>query len=138
MKTFKILLALLFVAVGFTAQAQDDAISKYFNKYLDDDRFTVVYISPKMFQLFDKMDLNLDDEEAEAIMSVVKDMRSLRILVSEETPKQFFDEAKKAFNTNSYEVLMTVRDKGGDNVEFFIKDDGGTVINELLLLVGGE
>ncbi|MFZ2898773.1 MAG: DUF4252 domain-containing protein [Saprospiraceae bacterium] len=128
---------LLLLAASQPAQAQTDAISKYFAKYVDDERFTVVYISPKMFQLFDKMDIDLDDDEAQAIKNVVKDLQGLRILVAEENTMQLYKEASAAINKKEYEVLMTVRNKGEENVDFLIKDNGGDIINELLMIIGG-
>jgi hypothetical protein len=128
---------LLLLAASQPAQAQADAISKYFAKYVDDERFTVVYISPKMFQLFDKMDIDLDDDEANAIKEVVKDLRGLRILVAEENTMQLYKEASAAINKKEYEVLMTVRNKGEENVDFLIKDNGGDIIDELLMIIGG-
>jgi predicted transcriptional regulator len=116
--------------------AQEDAISKYFSKYMDDEAFTVVYLSPKLFQLLGKLELNeLDDKEAAAIMEVVEDLKSLRVLTTEENAEQYYNEAIKTINTKNYETLLTVRDDG-ENVQFLIKDEGNT-INELLLLVGG-
>ena len=77
-----------------------------------------------MFELFGKIDLtdvDLEDEEAEAIMDMVKDLRGLRILVSEEDTGELYKEAKQKINTSEYEVL--VRDKDQDNVDFLIKDE---------------
>ena len=127
----------ILLAASTTANAQIDAISKYFSKYVDDERFTVVYISPKMFQLIDKMDINLDDAEANAIKEVVKDLRGLRILVAEENGKEFYKEATQLINKKEYEVLMTVRNKGEESVDFLIKDNGSDIIDELLMIVGG-
>lgn len=131
----------LFLTAGFanSAVAQEDAISKYFSKYVDDERFTVVYISGKMFELINKMEIDLDDEEAEAILAVCKDLQGLRILTTEENGLQFYKEALQVINKNEYETLMTVREGKSENVQFLVKDSGGgNVINELLLLVGGE
>ena len=131
----------IFLTAGATtsALAQEDAISKYFSKYVDDERFTVVYISGKMFDLINKMEIDLDDEEASAILSVCKDLKGLRILTTEENGLQFYNEALKIINKNSYETLMTVREGKSENVQFLVKDsNGGNTINELLLLVGGE
>lgn len=128
---------LLLLAASQPAQAQADAISKYFAKYVEDERFTVVYISPKMFQLIDKMDIDLDDDEAQAIKNVVKDLRGLRVLVAEENSMQFYKEALSMINKKEYEVLMTVRNKGEESVDFLIKDNGADIIDELLMIVGG-
>ena len=126
----------LLLAASNPATAQIDAISKYFTKYVDDDRFTVVYISPKMFQLIDKMDINLEDKEAQALKEVVSDLRGLRILVAEENTMEFYKEASQIINKKEYEVLMTVRNKGEESVDFLIKDNND-IIDELLMIVGG-
>ncbi|MFQ5446361.1 MAG: DUF4252 domain-containing protein [Saprospiraceae bacterium] len=140
MKYLTILFALFLTAgVATTTQAQtsSDAISKYFKKYVDDERFTVVYVSGKMFEMINKMDINLDDDEANAILDVVKDLKGLRILTTEEDGLKFYNEALSIINKNEYETLMTVREGNSENVQFLVKDSGNT-INELLLLVGGK
>ena len=144
MKLLKYLIPLFFLCPlsnNLYAQ-QDNAIDKYFQQYVDDDRFTVVYISSKLFELFGKLDLSgvdMEEAEAEAIVDMVKDLGGLRILVAEEDTEALYKEAKQKIDTKEYEVLMTVKDKDGDNVEFLIKDQGDdTIVNELFLLVGGE
>lgn len=135
-RSFLMLLGFLcLAAVGANAQA--DAISKYFEQYLDDERFTVVYISPKMFQMIDKLNFELDDYETKEIAEVVSDLRGLRILTAEEGGRKFYEEAMRKINTTEYEVLMTVRNKAEDDVQFLIKDEGN-VVNELLMVVGGD
>ncbi len=135
MKYLLVTMISLFAFIG-TSSAQDDAITKYFNKYMDDEAFTVVYLSPKLFQLLGKLDIEeLDDREAEAIMDVVDDLKSLRVLTTDQNAEQYYKEAVSTINTKDYEILMTVRD-GDENVQFLVKDSGNT-INELLLLVGG-
>ncbi len=127
----------MFLAASLTAQ--EDAISKYFSKYVDDERFTVVYVSGKMFEMINKMELDLDDEEAEAILSVCKDLKGLRILTSEENGAAFYKEALSIINKNEYETLMTVREGKEENVQILAKTgQGGNSLDELLLLVGGE
>jgi hypothetical protein len=122
---------------GTFAQTSEDAISKYFSKYVDDERFTVVYISGKMFDMINKMELDLEDDEAEAILAVCKDLKGLRILTCEENGQQFYQEALQIINKNEYETLMTVREGKKENVQFLVRQNGDK-LNELLLLVGGE
>ena len=138
MQIMKKFLFLLVFLIGSQLHAQTDAISQHFRQYLDDERFTVVYVSGKLFQMFRSMDIDLDDEEAEAILEVVQDMKGLRLLTTDVTPQKFYNEAKDRINTREYELLMTVRSKGNaENVEFLIKDEG-ELITELLLLVSAE
>lgn len=144
MKMLKIAVVLFFITTSFALQAQDapNAIDKYFSQYVDDKNFTVVYISPKMFQMLDKLKLEgMEDADGKAVLDIAKDLRGLRILTTEENPKTYYKEAKSKINTKEYEVLMTVRDHDGDNVEFLVKDEpgsNGNIISELLLLSGGE
>jgi hypothetical protein len=137
----KLLILFTLVAIGNSLHAQADAISKYFDQYVEDDRFTVVYISPKMFQLFDRLDvdLELEDDEEAAIKDMVSDLRGLRILTSDVDVDALYKEAIKKIDTKEYELLMTVRNKRESNVQLLIKDDnGGDTISELLMLVGGQ
>lgn len=132
MKKFNLVLALLLGIVGMSF-GQADAIEKYFSQYQDDENFTVVYISPKMFSMVSKI---APDDMDQDIKEVIKDLKGLRILTTEYNTEAFYKEAKSKINTKEYEVLMTVRDEG-TNVEFLVKDTGD-IINELLLLVGGD
>ncbi len=126
---------LLFVGLGSTVFGQKDAVTKYFDKYKNDDRFTTVYVSPKMFQMIAQV---AQEEYDEDIVEMVRELEGLHILTTEHNSAQFYKEAIATINTNQYEELMTVRD-GGQNVKFMVKDqEGGNVVNELLLLVGGE
>ena len=113
--------------------AQSDAITKYFDQYMEDENFTVVYITPKMFQMISK--LNLKDKEGMELKEVLQDLKGLRILTTEKNSLQYYKEAISKFKTNEYELLMTVRDKD-ENVRFWTKENNG-VISELLMLVGG-
>lgn len=138
-----ILLVAFFSLVG-QAKAQDNnsanAIDKYFKQYVEDERFTVVYISSKLFEIIGKLDVegvDFDDKEAELILDLAKDTKGLRILVTEEDTQALFAEAKSKINTSEYEVLMTVRNHDDSDVEFLVKDENDT-IKELLLLVGGD
>ena len=131
----KTLLSFALTLVFFTgAFGQNDAIDKFFQSYQDDENFTMVYVSPRMFQMVSKVIEGQDDEE---IKDLVKDIKGLKILSSETNAMAYYKEAIKKIPTDSYEVLMTVRDKG-TNVKFLTKESSNDVIEELLLITGGE
>jgi hypothetical protein len=123
--------AILFAT--FSSLAQEDAITKYFNKYIDDAKFSAVYISPKMFNMVSKIEI--EDMEPE-LQEVIKSMKGLRILHTEHNALQYYNEALKTISTNEYELLLTARD-GGENVRFMVKESGD-IVQELLMIVGGE
>ena len=127
--------SLLFLFAGaFSASAQTDAITRFFNQYADDERFTVVYIAPKLFQLAAKIET--DDEDWNNIREVVKDLGGLRVLVADSITDglALYKAALAKVPTNEYSELLTVRDKD-ENVRIWTKDSGN-IIEELLLLVG--
>ncbi len=129
-------ICLSFLAVLFTSLssfAQEDAITKYFNKYMDDEKFSVVYISPKMFSMVSKIEI--EDMEPE-LQEVIKSMKGLRILHTEQNALQYYNDALKTINTSEYELLLTARGEG-ENVRFMVKDNGD-IVEELLMIVGGN
>jgi hypothetical protein len=125
------MLSLLLVSrAGF---AQDDAIGKFFGKYVDDDRFSVVSISPKMFKLLAKVDW---DTVSPDLKQTVNNLTSLRILSTSTTPMQFYKEALARIDRKEYEELITVRNKK-DDVHFLIKSAGNKV-QELVMIAGSS
>lgn len=142
MKNIKWLSLALLMGLANLAVAQTEstnAIDKYFQQYVEDDRFTVVYISSKLMSMFEKLDIesmDMDDAETKAIIELASDLEGIRILVAEEDAAGLYQEAKTKINTKEYEVLMTVRNADGQDVDFLVKDEGD-LISELLLLVGG-
>ncbi|MBS1663492.1 MAG: DUF4252 domain-containing protein [Bacteroidetes bacterium] len=117
------------VLMGMGVFAQDDAIGKFFGKYVDDSRFTVVSVSPKMFRLLSKV--NWDTIPGD-LKQTVSRLTSLRILSTETTPMVFYKEAIGKIDRKEYEELFTVR-SSADNVRFMIKEQGN-VIQELLMI----
>lgn len=130
-----LLIALFLVGFVGSLSAQNNAIDKYFDQYKDDERFTMVYVSPKMFEMVVKIaEENVEDD----VVDMLREIEGLKILTTEENPNDFYKEALKKINTKEYEELMTVRDEG-QNVQFLVKDQqNGDIVRELLLLVGGE
>ncbi len=133
-----LLLSIVSMASAQTSNA--NAIDKYFQQYLEDDRFTVVYISSKLMSMFGELDvesMEMDDNETAAIIDLASDLKGIRILVAEENGAGFYKEAKQKINTSEYEILMTVRNADEQNVDFLVKEDSAGIMQELLLLVGG-
>ena len=131
-KIMFIMLASLFMAVGVSAQ--NDAIDRFFEQYQDDEDFTMVYVSPKMFKLVAKVASKELDED---LNEVVSSLKGLKILTTNVNPGAVYKDANNKIDTKDYELLLTARDKG-QNVNFFTKTSGDDIVEELLLLVGGE
>jgi CII-binding regulator of phage lambda lysogenization HflD len=117
--------------IGLTLTAQTDAIESYFQDYQQSEDFKVVYVGPKMFQMFAKTAQN--GEADKEFGDIVRDLKGLRILSSEKKPLTIYSEANKRLNSRGYEELMTLKEKGSQ-VRFITKESNG-VIEELLLVV---
>ncbi|HTI10844.1 MAG TPA: DUF4252 domain-containing protein [Puia sp.] len=131
LRKYGLLLPILLLGAG--VYAQDDAIGKFFGKYVEDSRFSVISVSPKMFRLLSKV--NWDTIPSDLKQAVSK-LQSLRILSTETTPQQFYKEALTRVDMKEYEELITIRDKN-ENVRFVIKESGG-LIHELLMIAVDE
>jgi hypothetical protein len=118
---------------GTTVFAQDDAIGKFFGKYVDDSRFSVVSVSPKMFRMLSKVSW---DSVSPDLKQTVQKLQSFRILSTQSTPQVFYKEAISTLDMNKYEELITVRNKN-DNTKFMVKEQEGTV-HELLMITVDE
>jgi len=113
--------------------AQADVIEAYFGAHEDDEDFTIVFISPKMFEMIAK--LPSDDMEDE-VRAVIRDLKGLRIMTTEENSLQHYKALSEQLNFSEYEELMKIRDEE-TNVRIMIKENSLGNISELLLLVGG-
>jgi hypothetical protein len=119
----------ILLLLGMGAFAQDDAIGKYFGKYIDDSRFSVISVSPKMFRLLAKV--NWDTIPSDIKQTVTR-LQSLRIITTETTPRLFYKEALSKIDMKEYEELLTVRDNT-DDVHFMVRQNGDS-IHELLMV----
>lgn len=131
------LLFLFLIGLASSSFAQDDAIQKFFSKYMEDDRFSRVYISPKMMQMAGGfLKNNADgDAEAEELGTLISKIKGIRILSSEEVDgKMLYQEAMGTLNKNQYEELMDVQDKG-TSLKFMVREEAG-LVKELTMLTG--
>ena len=129
----------LLILTGLTGSsfAQDDAIQKFFSKYMEDERFSRVYISPKMMQMaggFLKNNAE-GDADAEELGKLISKIKGIRILSSEEVEGlTLYREAMGTLTKNSYEELMDVQDKGS-SLKFLVREEAG-LVKELTMISG--
>jgi hypothetical protein len=129
-----VVVAVLMIA-GFTVANAQDAISKFFSKYQNDESFTQVNVSSKMFNLFTNMEA--DTPEDKEVLEAISKLKGLKILMKENTSdaRSLYKEAFALVPVKEFEELMSVRDKDKD-MKFYIKESGGK-ISELVMIMGG-
>ncbi len=135
----KIIITLICLLAFTGVQAQDDAIVRFFSKYMEDDRFSRVYISPKMMQMaggFMKSNADGQTKKDEKDMGeLISKVRGIRILTADKVDGlPLYKEAMGTLTRNKYEDLMDVQDKSS-SVKFMVREEDGRV-KELLMITG--
>ncbi|MDO9552407.1 DUF4252 domain-containing protein [Rhodonellum sp.] len=134
----KIIGLFLFFLTLSGAQAQDDAIVNFFSKYMEDDRFSRVYISSKMMQMaggFLKSEGQSSDKDVKDLGVLISKVKGIRILSAENTNgKPLYTEALSTLSKNKYEDLMDVANKDS-NTKFMVREENG-LVKELLMISG--
>ena len=120
----------LLILTAFSVNAQNNAIDKYYQSYSEDDRFTKISISSKMFSLFTNFDM--EDEAEQEVVETISKLKGLKMLVGNEleNAKSIYQDALRV--ANNMEELMTIEDKEQELI-FYISESGG-MISELLML----
>ncbi|HMI65031.1 MAG TPA: DUF4252 domain-containing protein [Cyclobacteriaceae bacterium] len=132
----KLAIGVVMMVFSAAVQAQDNAISRFFSKYQNDESFSQVTVSSKMFGLFTNMDV--EKPEDKEVLDAISKIKGLRILGKQQTrdSRALYKEAMAMIPQKEYEELLTVRDKDKD-MKFFIKEAGGK-IGELVMVMGGN
>ncbi len=120
--------------IGISGTYAQDAISKFFEKYGDDQSFSQVNLSSKMFSLFTEMEAQT--EEDKEVLEAISKLKGLKILAKDDArdARTLYTEAFTLIPSD-YEELMTVRDEDRD-MKFLIREKNGK-ISELLMVMGG-
>ena len=130
MKNLFILFTML---VSTTLSYSQSVVDDFIGKYENDDAFTSVFVSPKMFDMIGKV---TDDQMEADLKDVIKDIKGLKVLRTETEPDKYFKEFSSSISGKNYDMLMKVREKD-QNVKIFTQGSGD-VVSELVILVGGE
>ena len=110
-----------------------------FDKFEDLDDVSSVVVNKNMFDLLVKMEVNIDDPDAQEFMDIAQSLTGLKVFVTESKSVSADMQAtvNSYLKSSSMEELMRVKDKDA-NVKFYVKkgkDDDH--VRELLMLVTG-
>jgi len=110
-----------------------------FERYADNDKVTLVSISPKMFKMLGQMSLSLDDPEAQEYMEMVTSISNFKVLVS--SSEDISDDMLKWVNDQvskeNLDELMSIKDKDAE-VTFYVKEGKNEAYVEKLLMYVNE
>jgi Domain of unknown function (DUF4252) len=124
------------LVVSVAAQAQGEAVTKFFSKYQDNAEFTQVTVSSKMFGLFTNMEV--EKPEDKEILEAISKIKGLRVLAKDDArdSRELYKEALSII-PKSYEELMFIRDKDQD-MKFLILETSPGKIAELIMVAAGN
>lgn len=132
----KLMIVVVMLVGSMAAQAQNDAVTKFFSKYQDNPEFTQVTVSSKMFGLFTNMDV--EKPEDKELLEAISKIKGLRVLAKDAArdSRELYKEALSIV-PKDYEELMFVRDKDQD-MKFLIKESGGKISDLLMIAAGND
>lgn len=136
MKKIPVLL-ILCLGMVFSLTAQDNAISKYFDDYLDDPTFQQFKVSEKSFELLEELEGETPEEQA-AIDALTK-LDGILVLVKEKTNKAtaLYSDAFATIEADgNYEELVSVQTTE-ENMQALVREELDE-IREFLLIAEGD
>jgi len=111
-------------------------IEEKFSTYKSQDNFTSVFVSSKMFQLAQYIEVDESDDDLNDFKEMISSIHSLNMIVGEDVNNALGEYQLGVQKVNgSHEELMSVDSKDG-NFAFFIDESGG-VVHELVM-IGAE
>lgn len=131
------IIASLFLVLATTTFAQKGSMDGFFEKYQDDESFTVVNISPKMFSVISGMDMESLDPEMKEILKSISGMKILTKTMEASDKGNYYDEALRQINSDGLEELMTIKEKG-NNVKIYGKSNDDQHLSEVVMVTGNK
>lgn len=124
----------LFITSTTILLAQSSGIDRYYEQYQDDDRFTHVTVSSRMFGLF--VNFEMDDPAEQELVKTISKLKGLKMLVGTEISdaNEIYKNAVKK-PESVMDELMSVKD-GDAQFKFFVSESNGKISE--LLMVGHE
>ncbi|HAE68082.1 MULTISPECIES: DUF4252 domain-containing protein [Sphingobacterium] len=135
MKGFLIACLLL---VASMANAQISKLDKLFEQYQGKKGVTTLKIGAPMFKLLGN--LKIDDEDMQTITPLLKNVKSLRMLIVEDgEDKALTGIIQGAVSNLKYEELMSLNNEGQD-IRFMVENMSANadILNNLLLTINGD
>jgi len=135
-KNIFIALAIVLSSFGF-GFSQEGSMDGFFKKYQDNEAFTIVNISPKMFSVISVMDIESMDPEMKEILKNISGMKILTKTIEKDSDQKYYTEAIDGIQRNGLEELMTIKEKG-HNVKIYGKSNDDLHLTEVVMITGNQ
>ena len=130
----KVLALIALVVAPLTVLAQSD-----FDSFEDNDKVSAVVINKSMFNLLSKIDVQVDDPEAQDYINMAKSMESIKVFATEDgkIAADMASRVDKYLKSKKLSELMRIKDED-TNVKFYIREGKDeNHVRELLMFVRG-
>tara|TARA_R110002167_G_scaffold143481_20_gene332843 strand:- start:2823 stop:3368 length:546 start_codon:yes stop_codon:yes gene_type:complete len=110
-----------------------------FDKYEDLDNVSAVVVNKSMFNLLSKINVEVDDVEAQEYMDMAQSLNGLKVFITEDAKvsTDMKNSVASYLKSAKLEELMRVKDKD-TNVKFYIKQGkDADHVSELLMFITG-
>lgn len=133
MRKFISVLLLALFTVTVSAQSGRDI----YNKYSDEEGVNAVFISKSMFRLIGKLpDLEMNDEDIN-LTELVQSLDGFYLLECCDNPnvrQSLRSDVDRFVKSSKYEILMEVKEDGGEIVRIYIISKGDDVAGFVMLV----
>lgn len=131
--------SLLIIGLAFLSFAifgQGAVVTKYFNMLEDDENYTKVSVSQKMFSMFTELEAGSEAEKE--FLEAVSKLKGMKMIMADSLgdASKIYAQAASDVDKAGYEELMSVKD-AEENLKFSIKEKDG-IIEELIMVAGGN
>ena len=133
MKKLVLIIAIMVAPLMSFAQAG------LFDKYEDMEGVGSGVVNSKMFEIIASIDVDMDDPEAEAMLEMIKKIKSLKFLTTGDQgiAKQMAADVNRYIGNSDLEELMRFKD-GDQMVKFYVREGSSSNhVKELLMYVTG-
>ena len=132
----KILLSVILAVLSVGAFAQTG--KSLYEKYSDLEGVEAVYISPAMFKMIGRLNLEMGDEDVD-IARLVRSLKGMYILnIPHSGPaSQLAGEVSRMIRGGNYELLMEAKDSG-DRMQMFTNGDDNIIKSFVMLATDGD
>ena len=133
----KVVIFLTFLLAGVSSvYAQNGDLTKFFDKYADNDDFTKIVVTGRMFSLM--ADVAADDEDAQELLSAASGIEGLKVLQSDKVDGiKMYKDLYGKLTSSGYEELMSISEGNEQEIKFVIKEKD-KLITEMVMISGGE
>jgi hypothetical protein len=131
--------ALLIIGIAFlsvTVFGQGAVVTKYFDMLEDNEEYTKVSVSQKMFSMFTELEAGSEAEKE--FLEAVSKLKGMKMIMADSLAdaSKIYKQAVNDVNKAGYEELMSVKD-AEENLMFSIIEEDG-MIEELIMVAGGN